>query len=279
MTNISTLRPGLLVSLKTSLTGNVSYAVTQIEADHYAGDGTRRAAWETARVIENPVEHEEGIKVRSKARSLVTAVCSPSSFGLLCPESRRDDLSAAIEEAHQLVDRFNRRAAITRVSVFAIVGRVASDDIEAVRAINSEIRDLMDSMERGLVKLDVAAVRDAANRAKNLSAMLSPEASERAEKAIQAARSAARRIVKAGELAAGEIDQATLATIQRSRAAFLDMEEAREVLEPGVEGRAVDLMPAWDDAPAVPSSPVLDWSEPVTPTVPAVRTPAIELGD
>jgi hypothetical protein len=253
---ISTLRPGLLVSLHTALHGNVAYKTREIEADHVTDDGSRRAEWQTQRIIESPREHEEAVKVRSKARSLITAVCSPSSFGLLCPESDREKLTAAIAEAREAIDDFNMRAQITQASFSILIGRIAADDVEAVRAINGEIRELMTAMESGLRGLDVEAVREAANKAKALSSMLSPEASERAEKAIAVARSAARRIVKAGEAAAIEIDEATLRTIRQSRAAFLDLEDGAEVQEPTLAGRAVDFEMMEAPPPAAPAVPV-----------------------
>lgn len=256
MVNISTLRPGLLVSLKTSMQGNVRYTTREIEADHLEEDGARKAIWETNRVIEHPREHEEGTQARAKARSLIAGVCSPSSFGLLCPASDGDKLSAAIEAAREVADAFNRRANITRVLVYVIVGRVASDDVEAVRAINSEVRDLMTAMETGLKALDVKVVREAANKARALSAMLSPLAAERAQVAIETARSAARRIVKAGETAALEIDEATLRRIRESRTAFLDLDDGAEVQEPTIAGRALDFSVDVAPPPAAPAVPV-----------------------
>jgi hypothetical protein len=260
---ISTLRPGLLVSLKTSITGNVKYATREIEADHVADDGTRRATWETDRTILAPAEHEAAVKVRGKARSLVTGVCSSSSFGLLCPDSLGDKLLAAIRDARVLAEEFNATATVTQITVNAIIGRVAQDDVEAVRAINGEIRDLMTAMERGLRGLDVEAVRDAANKAKSLSAMLSPEASAKAERAIAVARSAARQIVKAGEAAAVEIDETVFRALHVSRAAFIDMEETTEAQEPEFTGRAVDF---GDMAPP----PV---------ALPEIARPAFEMGE
>ena len=85
---VSTLRNGLLVSLKTSVTGNVSYIKRDIETDHVTEDGHLAAKWETERTIVDPGEHEAAIKVRSKARALVTGVCVASAFGLLCPGVR-----------------------------------------------------------------------------------------------------------------------------------------------------------------------------------------------
>lgn len=258
---VSTLRPGLLVGLNTRIQGNVSYKTREIEADHIEDDGTRQATWETNRIIEHPKEHEESSKVRGKARSLVTSVCTPSVFGLLCPEADREKLSAAIAEARALVDAFNATAIVTQVSIYTVVGRIAADDAEAVRAINSELCYLMEAMETGLKKLDVEAVRAAADKAKSLASMLSPEAAERAEMAIKTARSAARRIVKAGEVAAAEIDETVLRTIRYARAAFLDLDDAQEVQEPTVTGRAIDLEPT------------------PPPATPPVVTAAFEFGD
>lgn len=245
MVQISTLRPGLLVSLKSSIAGNVSYASREIEAEHLDSDGAMRAKWETDKTVENPEEHANAVKVRGRARSLITGICSPSSFGLLCPEHRRDELLAAITEAREVAETFNADARLTRISVNVIIGRVAQDDVEAVRAINGEVRELMDAMASGLKSLDVGAVRDAANRARSLSAMLSPEAAKRAKVAIDTARSAARQIVKAGETAAIEIDETVLRNIRTARAAFLDIpdEIVSDIDTPNVSGRAIDLEP------------------------------------
>lgn len=245
---VSTLRPGLLVSLKTALAGNVSYDARDIESDHVNSDGTRRAVWETTRVVEDPAEHEAGVQARSKARSLIAAVCASSAFGLLCPESAADQLAEAIAEARAVAEAFNQRAAITRLSVNVIAGRIAADDLDAVRAINAEVRDLLTAMEQGLQRLDVQAVRDAANKARELSAMLTPEAAAKAQKAIDVARSAARQIVKAGEAAAIEVDRATLAAVRGARLAFLDLDDADEMQAPAAAGRAVEV-DSWEAAP------------------------------
>lgn len=248
----TTLRPGLLVSLKTSLTGNVTYDKKILELEHITEGGTERAKWETEREVMNPVEYEEAKKIRGKARSLIGGVCAHSAFGLLCPESRTDDLEGAISEARALVRDFNATAQLTRISVYIITGRVARDDAEAVRAINSEVRDLIDAMAQGVKSLDVQAVRDAANKARDIGAMLSPEAEEKVKLAIDAARSVARRIVKAGDAAAAEIDIAVIRQISEQRTAFLDLDEAEATKAPeAVPGRALDLLPVVEDSNAL----------------------------
>jgi len=237
----STLRPGLLVSLKTSIHGNVAYRVNEIEEDHLDADGVRRATWQTERTIRDPEEHEEAIKIRTRCRSLVTGVCSVSSFGLLCPEAWEGRLADAVEEAQELVAEFNARASLTRISVYVLVGRIAESDSEAVRAINSDIRELLDTMEGGLRSLDVKSVREAATRARSLGAMLSEDASEQVQDAIQMARRAARAIVKAGEEGEVEISREALDTLARARTSFLDLDDAREVAVPATVGRGIDL--------------------------------------
>lgn len=245
----STLRPGLLVSLKTTVRGNVSYRKRDIEREHSNDDGATVAKWETERTISDPVEHEAAAKVRSKAWSLISGVCAQSAFGLLCPENSVDKLEEAIAEARKLADAFNAKATLSRIDVHVITGRIAPDDVEAVRAINSEVRDLLANMQSGIDRIDVKAVRDAANRARKLGSMLSPEAEGRIKVAIDAARGAARKIVKAGDQAAQEIDKVAIRKINDMRTAFLDLDDGQEVAAPKAEGRALDFEPAPSIAP------------------------------
>lgn len=232
----STIRPGLLVSLKTSVMGNVRYQRRDLitEAGH--------AKWETDRMIADPVEHEAACKVRNTARSLISKVCIGSAFGLLCPEADSDKLEAAIKEARKMTEAFNETAALSRVSVYAITGKVASDDVEAVKSITSEVRDLLETMEEGLKNLDVKKIRQAASDAKEVGNMLTPEAAARVQIAIDAARTSARQIVKAGEQAAAEVDLATIRRITECRTSFLDLDEVTEVARPVEVARAVDLV-------------------------------------
>jgi hypothetical protein len=239
--NTSTLRPGLLVSLKTSTRGNVAYDKRDIEADHLNKKGERVAKWETTRQIADPEEFARAAEVRSKACSLIRGVCSWSAFGLLCPEADGEELDKAIAAATELTAQFNRTAKITRVSVNVLKGRIAPDDVEAVKAINSEIRDLMSEMETGLQNLDVKQVRAAAQKAKGIGNMLTPNAQARIQIAIDLARKSAIAIVKAGETAAQEIDRATIRKIKEQRTAFLELDEPQEIAKPKVRARAVEL--------------------------------------
>jgi hypothetical protein len=245
----STLRPGFLIGLKTSVRGNVSYRKDVIEAEHRTRSGAEKAKWQTERTITDPEEFKKANQVRMKARGIILSVCAQSAFGALCPENKMDELKLAIAEAQREAKRFNNRATLTRVSVYVISGRIARDDVEAARAINSEVRDLLQTMSEGVKNLDVAVVRGAANRARNLGSMLSPEAADKLKGAVTTVRNAARKIVKAGETAAQEIDQEALRTLAQARTAFLDIDSGpeAEIATPDADAREIDLHPEGED--------------------------------
>ena len=246
---LSTMKPGLLVSLKTSVTGGVQYFRHEIEKEHTDESGALVARWETSRNIPDPQEFEAAATARSKARSIVSAACCSSSFGLLCPSDQQDALEVAIREAQEVAAAHNRVAQRTHVEVYVLVGRIAQDDAEAVRAISAEIRELLDAMQAGIKAADPEAIRDAANKARALGGMLSENVSGKVSEAITEARKAAREIVKrvqkSGELAADVVKELSVQRIEGARFSFLDMEGGAVVEAEAPAARGLDL-PAAD---------------------------------
>jgi len=231
----------VLVTLKTSLTGNVRYFTTDIEREHLLENGqTSEAEWNTRRVTIDAAEHELAVKTRSKCRSLVTGCCTSGNF-LLCPNANRDNLEKAIAEAEALARDFNAKATVTRLGFFPALTEVAPDDMRWLKLINSEVRDLLDAMQKGVDNLDADAIRKAANMAQSVGKTLTPEAAERLQASIDAVRKQARAIVKAGETAAVEVDQTVFKTLAESRTAFLELEPVADVAAPEAEGRGVDF--------------------------------------
>lgn len=229
------MKPGILVSLKTSLTGSVIYERRDLDTDQPVERGQSVERWETTKVVEDTNEHEKATKLRSKARSMIAKHCTPTSFGLLCPLSHESELNDAIRQARQAVDAFNRGAIRARVGVYVLKGRIAETDEEATRAIASEVRELLDSMQRGIAAADPEAIRAAANKARAMGAMLDSGTQERVKSAIAVARKAAReitkRVVKGGEDAAIVIDELQTKPIETARFAFLDLDDAQPAVE------------------------------------------------
>jgi len=243
----TTLRPGLLVSLATSVTGNVSYAKEVIEEDHAVdgSPGKRKARWETTRFTSDAAEHEAAVKVRGKARSLITSVCAKSRHGLLCPDNMVPELDKAIGEAQRLVDEFNLKATITEVEFYLFTAVVAQDDVQAVKAISAELVKLMNAMEQGVRNMDTDAIREAALKAKDVGQMLSESKRAEVEVAVKAARAAATKakamLKEAGEAAVIEVDLAAIRAITEARGSFLDLDAAGDVQAPVEIGRGLDL--------------------------------------
>lgn len=226
MSNASVIRPGLLVSVKSTVAGGVSYQREDLAADPEA-EGAAVTVWKTKRVIDDPVEHEAATKCRSTALAMIRKVCSSTSFGLLCPADQEGALGAAIKAARALVEAFNTTATHTQVSVFALKGRVASNDAEAARAITDEIAGLVQAMDAGIKEFDPKKIREAADRAREMANMLSDEKKGKIDAAIAQARVAARTIVKRIEKE-GEARELVMLDIQRgqiesARIAFLDL--------------------------------------------------------
>jgi hypothetical protein len=243
MTEFRTLRPGLLVAMNTSLHGNVHYEVQQIEAERITTAGTLESEWTTRKTVIDPDEHEAAVKARTKIRGLILSVCSRSDVaGLLCPNDREQDLRDAIAQARTLTEKFNAGARTTHIRFNVVCGRIAQDDVETVRAITGEIRSLMEDMQAGVKALDPQTIRAAANKATQMGQLLSPEANKRLAVAIDVARASARKIVKAGEQAAIEIDRAAIRKINKARTSFLDINtEVAELAEPKPDNRNIDL--------------------------------------
>ena len=142
-------------------------------------------------------------------------MCTKSKFCLLCPETKRTN-STPRSQGAQIADDFNATANLTTIEVNVPVGKISPDDVEAVKAINSEIRGLMDTMARAR-QPDADVVREAARKARSVGAMLSPMPRRRVTKAIEVARAAASQIVKAGETGAIEIDEVSIQRITEAR--------------------------------------------------------------
>jgi len=244
--NTSTLKPGVLVSLKTTLSGGVNYQRNDLEPDHADGGGGRLARWETTRQIENSAEYERAILARSAARVAIVRVCHASSFGLLCPTEREPQLQTAIIEARRIAQEFNTTSACTNIGIYVLIGRVASDDVEAVRAIGAEVQSMISEMKSGIDLADPERIREAANKARQIAGMLTDDVAGKVSAAITEARAAARtitaRVVKAGETAAVVVAACTTAKLDAARFAVLDM-EAGAVTAIELSGRAVDLTP------------------------------------
>ena len=231
--------PGILVALKTSVRGGVEYQRTDVERS----DEGHVKEWHTKRYMDDPAERKAATELVNKLSNSISRLCVRTTFGLLCRTDREAELDAAIRDVRASVREWNATTRYSTVHLNAVKGRIADNDEEAIRAIVDEATDLLDRMERGLSDADVTVIRDAASRAKRLAAMMTPEAAGQIESALEAARDAARAIVrKSGELDARVADamvQVETEAFAKARFTFLEAAEAAVESLPSVDlGRA-----------------------------------------
>ncbi len=260
----TTLKPGLLVALRTAVSGGVAYKREDIE------DGEHVAVWKT--------------KVRGSASNLIRGACSVTTFGLLCPNDRETYLKEATAAAKALVTEYNKDAKHTQISLNVFSARIASTDEEAVRAISSEVAELLERMEAGIKKLDPKAIREAVGKAKEIAMMLGEDRAKQVSAAVEQAQKAARiivkRVVKDGEQGAVVLAEIQRGAIASARMAFLDLsaepDEKPTEVGPAV---AVDRFAFLDvEAPELPAGLPQD-SAPDSEDGPATMQEAVDVED
>lgn len=248
---VSTLRPGLLVHVSTSIKGNVSYEKSEETVTN--ARGVEISEWETTRYVKDPKEQKLATEIRSKARNLVVSVCAATEHGLLCPEDKRSELEEAYVKARQLCAEFNATAKNTRLKFNALAGIIEPNDRKAVRAINGEVRELLSEIQAGIDSLDVERIRDASSRVKKIGNMLAPDMQARINGAVTDIRSMAKKMLEAGEQAATQVDSAIINKLAAARTSFLDIEDGAEVQDAAITtGRTLDLAP--HETPAAPKA-------------------------
>ena len=193
---IANIKPGILVALKTTVSGGVEHLREELAPEAAAPEAGSARTHKTTTIVENVEDHESAKVARSAARSTIARVCVLTDFGLLCPAEKEADLDEAIDAAQEMADKHNASSDTTRVSIFVMKGRVAETDDEAARGIAAEVRGLLETMDRGVAEGNVEAVRAAANRARKLTQVLDESAGNKLADAVAEARDAAREIVK-----------------------------------------------------------------------------------
>ena len=228
-TKTITIKPGYLVALSVRMSGGVSYRRVDLSTSRNES-GALISHWETTKYVNNPEELAEAARTRSYAQATIRAKCVPTSFGLICPLGREEELSIAIEAARTRITTFNQTSQHSSMGLYVLKGLIAASDTEATQAIVSEAKSLLDAMEQGLKEANVAQVREAATQARKLSLLLEDKQVTAISEALKTARKAARQIIKRVEKA-GEDAEVVVASIDTlpfevARMAFLDLPEA-----------------------------------------------------
>lgn len=219
-----TLRPGIMLGLKTSVRGGVTYKRVDLDSD----DGSEK--WETTKRVQDPTTLKAASKLRARCRQRIEQVCAKTSFALLCANENETKLDAVLDDVRAKVRDWNAANPVTRVNVWCVKARIAESDAQAARGIASDLTDLLDAMNKSISDLDPDAIRASARQARAMLSILSEQKQALANQAIEAARDAAsaiaKRVIKKGEDAATVLQSLDTQAISAARVAFLDIEEA-----------------------------------------------------
>lgn len=223
-----TMKPGYLVCLKTYVRGGVEYF--KEDEDHKTKGNRDVKTWRTTRIVDDKKELERATKCRNAAMNGIRRQCTDTPFGLICTKDNRSDLKAAVKKARKSVDAFNEDAKHISVLVHVLIGRIAGDDEEAIRAMNEELKDSVLTMKQAIREMNPAAVRAAALKAKRLASIIDDEANaKKVSKAVKAARAAAsviaRDVEKGGQKASKVLKKLDTKAIDALRFGVLDVDD------------------------------------------------------
>ena len=221
-----TIKPGYLVSVKTSRQGGVKYLHAD-KSKQFDSDRREIARWETTRVIDDVSEFDRAANEQLGANYLIAKCCIRTPFGYVCPEENIVKLNEAIEAAHQKIDAFNKSATHTTLYVRVLKGKIAANDTEAFKAITGEIRELATKISAAITTADIKQIREAASMAKSMGKMLDVKLQSDVNVVVKAARAAARlvtKLEKKGEKIEAVLFEEFKSPIDKLSKAFLDLE-------------------------------------------------------
>ena len=241
-----TIKPGYLVSVKTSRQGGVKYLHSN-QDKRFDGKKREISKWETTRLIDDVVEFDRAANEQLGANYLIAKCCIRTPFGYVCPEEDIIKLDEAIKEAHLKINAFNATAQHTTLYVRVLKGKIAANDSEAFKAITGEIRELATKISAGITTADIKQIREAASMAKSMGRMLDTKLQSDVNDVVKAARAAARlvtKLEKKGEKIEAVMLEEFKSPIDKLSKAFLDLDvdETSDDCMPSIDvNRAVDL--------------------------------------
>lgn len=239
------VRPGLLVSMRTSIKGGVSYRREDL-VDEIEGEGTR-TEWKTEKKVENADEYTRARRLRARVVTLIGGACVKTAFTYICPLENEALLDERIAEAQAACDAFNEEAVHSQVTFDLMRGRYMEDTKETVQAVRREIHELLEELNSALKAGEVQSIRDVAARATQMGRLLEEgtEARSALERAVKESRRVAGQLVKrikeGADAVAEVLAGANVSLIATARHTF-DEDETGEIVDdaPGMPAVALE---------------------------------------
>lgn len=189
------IQPCILVTDKLQVGRGVSYHRRDLETNERA-DGSEISTWETERHYKNKEEAKLADQVYSNARYKIRAKCLYTEVGYICPADKESELRAAIEEARDMVETFNKKAKYCHIMFRIVCTRLETDNTDGIEALKETLQRNTEELRAALLEFDFKKARNMLIATKPAVEIL---ASGPARKTLVAVRENAR--VLAGEIA------------------------------------------------------------------------------
>lgn len=227
----------LLVGVGIHRTGGVSYDRKLLE-EKTLGDSEYRR-WETEKTIRDAEEFSAAENLASSMRRKVGRLCTRTSFGFVLAADRERELDELLEVIRDEARAASLTLRTCSLSVSFVKGRIASSDTEAARAMVREVNVFLADLKAAIDAADAKLIREVLASAKGLDQVLAPDVATPLQEAIQAARAAAKliikEVVKKGEDAADVLASLDLGAIESARMLFLELDNTEAVAVPAVD--------------------------------------------
>lgn len=186
------IEPCLLVRDRLKVDRGVKYFRRDISNETH-DDGSESATWETERHYKNRAETALANSVYAKARQRVRSVCISTDIGPICPLRNQGELKRAIQDAKELVDKFNEDAQFCRIEYLVVCTRIEPDNENGVTILRETLEQSATEIRQALMAFDPKKARDVLYATKNAVGVLSDPASQQA---LSEAQEEARKLCK-----------------------------------------------------------------------------------
>lgn len=162
---IKSIRPGILVAEKVTISGGIHYDKELEES--YFEDERQIRKWRTTAIVDDVSERQKAQMVRSQIYSLTRKVCASTPIGLICSEERSGELAEALREARRKRNEFNSEAKTCYMRTHHALFEVNPDNKQAVEAIVDHVADIANRVDEAITSSEEEVIQKAPRSALN----------------------------------------------------------------------------------------------------------------
>jgi hypothetical protein len=162
------------VTDKLNVARGVSYHRRDLDSQKHA-DGSEMTKWETERHFRDRDETKRADQTYSNARHKIRTRCLFTDIGYLCPAEHEEELRAAITEAREMCDAFNKSATYCRIEFRVLCTRVEPSNVDGIEILKEALQKHTADIRSSLVEFDYKKARNLLSSTKHAMDILGGE--------------------------------------------------------------------------------------------------------